>query len=229
MDASIMCGKTLRAGAVTQVQYVKNPIALSRMVMDRSEHVFLAGMGAEAFACEMGLEFCSDEYFHDNYRYRQYLNSAGRLQLDHSDQNDPEVDKPTGTVGAVALDRYGDVAAATSTGGMTNKRFGRVGDSPVIGAGTYADNATCAVSCTGQGEYFLRGISAYDLSALIEYAGLDLERAADRVIDRLGTLGGDGGLVAVNRAGTVIARFNSAGMYRALMSADGKMAVDIFD
>ncbi len=231
MDASIMEGQHRRAGAVALVTGVKNPIRLARRVMEQSEHVFLAGTGAEAFARLQGCEFADDDYFYDQFRYEQWqkIKDTDRFQLDHTGSPTtgspttvspktvaPEQPKKLGTVGAVACDEHGNLAAATSTGGMTNKRFGRVGDSPVIGAGTYADNRTVAVSCTGSGEYFLRGVVAYDVSCLVEYKNYSLEQACAEVVhERLPALGGDGGLVAVNARGEVSLPFNTEGMYRA--------------
>ncbi len=220
MDASIMDGKTLKAGAVSLVTGIKNPISLARSVMENSEHVFLAGAGAMSFAKKMGFEFLDAEYFYDELRHKQWLEikDSDAFQLDHSLENpeNPEKDRKFGTVGAVALDRHGNLAAATSTGGMTNKRWGRIGDSPIIGAGNYANNATCAVSCTGSGEFFIRGVVAYDVSCLMEYKGMTLSEAAGEVIhNRVLKLGGDGGLIAVDRNGNVALPFNTEGMYRA--------------
>lgn len=217
MDASIMDGQNRKAGAVALVTGIKNPIRLARLVMERSEHVFLAGSGAMEFARKMQCEFADEAYFFDQYRYAQWqkIKDTQSFQLDHS----ADKTKKMGTVGAVACDAYGNIAAATSTGGMTNKRWGRVGDSPVIGSGTYAHNLTCAVSCTGSGEYFLRGVVAYDISCLIEYKHYTLEEACREVIHRrLPELEGDGGLVAVNAKGEVSMPFNTEGMYRASKS-----------
>lgn len=223
MDASIMCGATLNAGAVAMVEGVKNPIALSRLVMERSDHVFLCGPGAREFAHRMGLPEAPESYFHSDFRYQQLeeARARNRVQLDHSDKY--------GTVGAVAHDWQGNLAAATSTGGLTNKRYGRVGDSSVIGAGTYANNATCAVSCTGYGEYFLRGVVAYDVSCLMEYRGLSLQEAADFVIhQKQAAMGGDGGLIAVDAAGQLALPFNSEGMYRGWVSKGQGRRVAIY-
>ena len=225
MDASIMSGRGLEAGCVSDVRNIRNPILLARAVMEKSEHVFLSGSGAEEFARELGIPFEPDEYFFDEYRHNQFLSAqaSGRVQLDHSD------DKKFGTVGAVALDASGDLAAATSTGGMTNKRYGRIGDSPIIGAGTYANNRTCAISCTGHGEYFIRAVVAYDISALMEYKGMTLQEACDLVVqEKLRSLGGDGGLIAVDRAGNIALPFNSEGMYRGAVSTQQTARVDIF-
>ena len=213
MDASVMEGQQRRAGAVALVTGVKNPIRLARRVMEQSEHVFLAGAGALEFARLQEVEFADDSYFYDQFRFEQWqrIKDTNRFQLDHT-----VAPKKLGTVGAVACDAHGNLAAATSTGGMTNKRWGRVGDSPVIGSGTYADNRTVAVSCTGSGEYFLRGVVAYDVSCLVEYKNYSLEQACAEVVhERLPALGGDGGLVAVNAQGQVSLPFNTEGMYRA--------------
>jgi beta-aspartyl-peptidase (threonine type) len=218
MDASIMDGRNRSAGAVSLVTGIKNPIHLARLVMERSEHVFLAGEGAMKFAHQMQCEMADENYFYDEYRYQQWqaIKDTDGFQLDHSVDKNKDIPKKMGTVGAVACDSYGNVAAATSTGGMTNKRWGRIGDSSVIGAGTYASNRSCAVSCTGSGEYFLRGVVAYDVSCLIEYKNYSLAQACEEVIrNRLMEIGGDGGLVAVNAEGDVSMPFNTEGMYRA--------------
>jgi len=227
MDASIMEGKTLNAGAVSLISGIKNPVSLARDIMEKSEHVFLAGTGAMQFAKKVGYKLEEGTYFYDEFRHQQWLEikDTDQFQLDHSDKKDHKF----GTVGAVACDKLGDIAAATSTGGMTNKRFGRIGDSPMIGAGNYANNDTCAVSCTGSGEYFIRGVVAYDVSALIEFKGMDLENAADEVINkRILRIGGDGGLIAVNKNGEMAMPFNTEGMYRASKSSDGKEDVSIY-
>lgn len=211
MDASIMRGDTLEAGAVAGVRGIQNPIVLSRLVMEKTEHVMLCGKGAEDFARSVNVPFQPDAYFHDDFRYAQWQEALkeDRVQLDHSEG------KKFGTVGAVALDVLGSLAAATSTGGMTNKKFGRAGDSPIIGAGTYANNKTCAVSCTGHGEFFIRAVVAYDVSCLMEYKGLSLEDACRTVVnDKLVKFGGEGGLIAVDAQGNVCLPFNSEGMYR---------------
>lgn len=226
MDASIMDGSDLKAGAVAMVRGVKNPIKLARAVMDYSDHVFLAGEGAEDFAKIHDLEMESPDYFHDEYRHKQWLSvkDSNRSQLDHTPLNEDKF----GTVGAVALDKNGNVAAATSTGGMTNKKFGRIGDSPMIGAGTYANNTTCAVSCTGSGEFFIRGVTAYDVSCLMEYKGLSLEDACNTVIhERMIRLGGDGGLIAVDANGHIAMPFNTEGMYRGYFQ-NGESSIMIF-
>lgn len=228
LDASIMRGDTRQAGAVAMVSNIKNPIRLARMVMERSEHVLLAGEGAMEFAKTMPCEWADDAYFYDEFRYQQWqtLRGTEQMQLDHSEENK---ERKFGTVGAVALDQYGNLAAATSTGGMTNKRFGRVGDSPIIGAGTYANNATCAISCTGSGEYFLRGVVAYDVSCLMEYKGLGLQAACEEVIQkRLLDIGGDGGLIGVDAQGNLAMVFNTEGMYRACKNSNGVKEVGIY-
>lgn len=227
MDASIMEGKTKLAGAVCGVHNIKNPVALARQVMQQTEHVLLMGEGAMDFAATIGFPFIDDDYFYDDYRYNQWLKikDSEKFQLDHSDIKD----KKFGTVGAVALDIHGNIAAATSTGGMTNKKFGRVGDSPIIGAGTYANNLTCAVSCTGSGEYFLRGVVAYDVSCLMEYKGMSLEDACNEVIHhRLQSIGGDGGLIAADANGNITLAFNTEGMYRAAKNNTGYEEVSIY-
>ena len=214
MDASIMEGRTLEAGAVSMISDVQNPIAVARLVLEKSEHVFLAGSGAITFAKSMDCVFQPKDWFHDEFRYQQWLSikDTDAIQLDHSIKKEQKF----GTVGAVALDVFGNIAAATSTGGMTNKKFGRIGDSPMIGAGTYANNKTCAVSCTGSGEFFIRGVVGYDVSCLMEYKGLSLEDACNEVIhDRLLKINGDGGLIAVDTSGNIAMPFNTEGMYRA--------------
>lgn len=227
MDASIMDGKTLEAGAVSLVSGVKNPISLARDVMEKSGHVFLAGEGAIKFAETLGYEKMPLAYFYDELRHSQWIKikDSGVFQLDHSRRKDSKF----GTVGAVACDYSGNIAAATSTGGMTNKNFGRVGDSPMIGAGNYANNETCAVSCTGSGEFFIRGVVAYDVSALMEHKGMSLSEAANEVIyKRIVKIKGDGGLVAIDSEGNISMPFNTEGMYRAARYADGKEEILIY-
>lgn len=218
LDASIMCGRTLEAGAVAGVHNVKNPVILARRVMKNSPHVLLSGKGAFEFAYQQKVDLEDDAYFFDQFRYEQWQETKGTdvVQLDHTDG------KKFGTVGAVALDVQGHLAAATSTGGMTNKRFGRIGDSPIIGSGTYANDRTCAISCTGHGEPFLRAVVAHDVSCLMDYKGLSLAEAVRTVIhDKLPPLDGDGGLIAVDGTGRVVLDFNCSGMYRAHSLADG--------
>lgn len=216
MEASIMCGKSLEAGAVAGVQLIKNPISLSRKVMEETEYVYLAGKGAQKFANTIGIRQEDAHYFYSEHRYRQWQKMRGNEEmiLDHSD------DRKFGTVGAVAFDLYGNLAAATSTGGLTNKQFGRLGDSSVIGAGTYANNETCAISCTGYGEFFLRGVVAYDISCLMEYKGFSLQKASEIVImEKQMKLGGEGGIIGVDALGNTALVFNSEGMYRGEVSA----------
>lgn len=230
MDASIMDGKTLEAGAVSGIGNVQNPVALARMVKDKSGHVFLCGKEAEEFARTMQLPFQSDVYFYEKTRYLQWqeVKDSETYQLDHTEKEGEG--KKFGTVGAVALDRHGNLAAATSTGGMTNKRYGRIGDTPIIGAGTYANNKTCAISCTGHGEFFIRAVVAYDISCLMEYKGMTLKQACDWVVkDKLVKMGGEGGLVAIDFQGNIELPFNSEGMYRAYCSGDGKSVVKIYE
>ncbi len=227
MDASIMDGKSLEAGAVSLITGIKNPVSLARDVMEKSEHVFLAGDGAMQFAKANKYTLQKADYFYDELRHQQWLDikDTDNFQLDHSVKKDSKF----GTVGAVACDVNGNIAAATSTGGMTNKRYGRVGDSPMIGAGNYANNKTCAVSCTGSGEFFIRGVVAYDVSCLMEYKGLSLEEAADEVIrKRILEIGGDGGLIAVDTLGNITMPFNTEGMYRGVKTSKGINEVSIY-
>ena len=228
MDASIMDGSTLNAGAISLVTGIKNPIALAKDVMEHSQHVFLAAKGAMQFAEKMGYPLIEASYFYDELRYKQWqeIKETDHFQLDHSANKDSKF----GTVGAVACDSNGNIAAATSTGGMTNKRFGRIGDSPIIGVGNYANNKTCAVSCTGSGEYFMRAVVAYDVSCLMEYSGLSLEDACKEVIHgRLPAIGGDGGLIAVDAKGNLALPFNTEGMYRASRKSNEEEVIRIYD
>ncbi len=227
MDASIMEGKELNAGAVSLISGIKNPISLARDVMDKSEHVFLAADGAMKFAKSIGYETLNPDYFYDQLRHDQWveIKDTDSFQLDHSVKKDSKF----GTVGAVACDSEGNIAAATSTGGMTNKRYNRIGDSPMIGAGNYANNDTCAVSCTGSGEYFIRGVVAYDVACLIEHKGYSLKQAADEVINkRILKIGGDGGLIAVNAKGDIAMPFNTEGMYRGCRNSEGLKEIKIY-
>ncbi len=226
MDASIMDGASLEAGAVAGISGFKNPISLARQVMEKSDHVMLIGRGAGEFGENMGVETAEESYFYSQERYDQWLSvkDSDTFMLDHSVQ-----DEKFGTVGAVALDDYGNLAAATSTGGMTNKKYGRVGDSPLIGCGTYANNNTCAVSCTGSGEYFIRGVVAYDVSCLMEMGGLTLKEASEKVIhERLLEINGDGGLIAIDPYGNVSMPFNTEGMYRGCIDKNGQRVVEIY-
>lgn len=220
MEASIMCGKTLNAGAVAGVKKIKNPVILSRKVLEQQDYVYLAGEGAHLFARESGVECVDENYFYSEQRYEQWqaVKNSSKVMLDHSD------DRKFGTVGAVALDVHGNLAAATSTGGLTNKKYGRVGDSSVIGAGVYANNDTCAISCTGYGEFFLRGVVAYDISCLMEYKGLSLQAAAEKVImEKQVKLGGEGGVIGVDKTGNHCLVFNSEGMYRGVVGAGNQV------
>ena len=235
LDASIMDGKTLNAGASAGTTNVKHPIDLARAIMDKSEHVMMAGSGAEKFAQEQGLEIVDPKYFYTERRFNSLQNAKKReqVELDHDDKTafyDEDIkDYKFGTVGCAALDKDGNLAAGTSTGGMTNKRWGRVGDAPIIGSGTYAKNATCAISSTGWGEYFIRGVVAYDVSCLMEYKGLSLKEAAHIAIDeRMAEIGGDGGLIAVDNMGNMALPFNTEGMYRASRSAEQPERISIY-
>lgn len=234
MDAAIMNGADLRAGAVAGIINIKNPVRLARAVMDHSEHVLMCGPGAMEFAKSVNAEFASDEYLFVQQRFEQLqmARRTGETILDHTpdDSNLPlPDDKKFGTVGAVACDVNGNLAAATSTGGMTNKRFGRIGDSPIIGAGTYANNNTCAISCTGHGEFFLRSVVAYDVSCLMEYRGMTLQEACNEVVMRkLVDLGGEGGLVGVDNQCNISLAFNSDGMYRASKRAGEEPYIGIY-
>ncbi|HSP07095.1 MAG TPA: isoaspartyl peptidase/L-asparaginase [Acidobacteriota bacterium] len=237
MDAAIMDGSTLKAGAVAAVTDVKNPIRAARAVMEKSSHVFLIGPGAEKFAAEQGLEIVDPKYFYTDFRYQQLLKEKDReRQQKQQPQTQPQSQPPQsepqeehfGTVGALALDARGNLAAATSTGGRTNKRYGRVGDSPIIGAGTYANNKTCAVSATGTGEIFLRTVAAYNISALMDFKGLGVKEAADQTMKEVGELGGEGGLIVLDHNGNYALVFNTPGMYRGVITPDGKMDVQIY-
>jgi beta-aspartyl-peptidase (threonine type) len=249
MDASIMDGSRLKAGAVAFVKNVRNPIKLARLVMEQTEHILLAGEGANDFARQMNVDLEVDRYFFTEHRYAQLLKAReeGIVELDHTAEEGQMIEstpdsqaetrvvgsvpsnaaKPIGTVGAVACDENGNLAAATSTGGMTNKKFGRIGDTPLIGAGTYADE-DCAVSCTGHGEYFMLGVTAYDVAARMKYKGLSLEAAANESIERLTSIRGDGGLIAVDSHGNLTLPFNCEGMYRASVSSDCEPSISIY-
>ena len=233
MDAAIMDGSTLAAGAVAGVRNVRNPIELATEVMRNSNHVFLSGKGANDFAIKQGLKLEPDEYFFSQFRYDQWkaIRDSDTYSLDHTHQQLEELmkDKKFGTVGAVACDQNGNLAAATSTGGMTNKKYGRIGDSPLIGAGTYAKNQTCAISCTGHGEMFIRAVAAHDVSCLMEYKNYSLQQACEEVVlKKLVDLGGEGGMIAVDHEGNPAMIFNSAGMYRAVRSSDNYKKVSIY-
>jgi L-asparaginase / beta-aspartyl-peptidase len=228
LDAAIMDGRTLMAGAVAGVTRVRNPVTLARRVMDSSPHVFMAGEGAEAFGRERGVEFVDPSYFHTPARW-EALERARQAEQRRSGGDDIHLAVRFGTVGAVALDLHGDLAAATSTGGTTNKRFGRIGDAPVIGAGTYANNRVCAISATGAGEYFIRNVVAHDICARSLYYGIPLRDAADAVVmQTLVEQNGDGGVIAVDPAGVVSMPFNTPGMYRGHMGPDGRAVVALY-
>lgn len=232
MDASLMNGKDLSAGAVAGVQNIKNPISLARCVMERSGHVFLAGPGAMEFAKKMNIAFMPDDYFDVDLRYQQLQEAlkTDSIVLDHTENTADPKKRKFGTVGAVALDRHGNLAAATSTGGMTNKKHGRVGDTPIIGAGTYANNATCAISCTGYGEYFIRSVVAHDVSCLMAYKNLSLKEACNLVVkQKLVKMGGEGGLIAVDASGNIELPFNSEGMYRASVREGEEIYIGIYE
>lgn len=235
LDASIMDGATLNAGAVAGVTHIKNPIDLANEVMVHSEHVMLAGKGAEEFAKHRGIPLVDSSYFYTEARFQslQRIKEKEKTELDHHSSTsfvDPFTKSTKfGTVGCAALDKEGNLAAGTSTGGMTNKRWNRIGDAPIIGAGTYANNNTCAVSSTGWGEFFIRAMVAHDISALMEYKELSLKEAAREVIQKkVPALGGNGGIVAIDRKGNVAMEFNTDGMYRAHMNAEGDLYIGIY-
>jgi beta-aspartyl-peptidase (threonine type) len=233
MDAAIMDGSSLNAGAIAGVRNVRNPVLLAAEVLHHSNHVFLSGKGAYDFAKQQGLRIEPDDYFFSQFRYDQWrsIKDTDDYALDHSARNidDLVVDKKMGTVGAAACDRYGNIAAGTSTGGMTNKKFGRIGDSPLIGIGTYANNTTCAISCTGHGEIFIQAVAAYDVSCLMEYKGLTLQEAMDIVVnDKLVKMGGEGGMIGVDAYGNYAMKFNTPGMYRGGKDSEGREEVKIY-
>jgi len=238
LDAAIMNGKNLAAGSMAGVTIIKNPVSGARAVMEKSGHVMLIGKGAEAFAAEQGLDIVDPSYFYTQSRWdslqnlikqdsiKNKINKVNTKTVGEEAKNN---DSKFGTVGAVALDMQGNLAAATSTGGMSNKKYGRVGDVPIIGAGTYANNATCAISCTGWGEFFIRLVVAKSVSDLMEYKNLSLQKAAEEMImKKVPQLGGDGGLIAVDKKGNIAMPFNTAGMYRGYIRSDGKAVVRIY-
>jgi L-asparaginase / beta-aspartyl-peptidase len=233
LDAAIMDGSTLDAGAIAGVINIRNPVVLAEEVMLHSGHVFLSGEGANDFAIKRGIKSEPDEYFFSDFRYNQWLEvrDSELYQLDHTD-NKPAgfmKDKKFGTVGAVACDAAGNIAAATSTGGMTNKQFGRVGDTPIIGSGTYANNKTCAISCTGHGEIFIKAVAAFDVSCLMEYKNMSLQQACEEVVmKKLVAMHGEGGLIGVDAKGNAALVFNSPGMYRGLKDSDGVNMIAIY-
>ena len=233
MDAAIMDGKDLSAGSVAGIRNIRNPIELATEVMLNSNHVFLSGKGANDFAIKQGIKLEPDEYFFSQFRYDQWkeIRDSDNYSLDHTHQGLEELmkDKKFGTVGAVACDKNGNIAAATSTGGMTNKKYGRIGDSPLIGAGTYANNKTCAISCTGHGEPFIRAVAAYDVSCLMEYKGMSLQEAMNEVVNiKLVKMDGEGGMIGADANGNTAMVLNSAGMYRGMQNSNGKKYIGIY-
>lgn len=233
MDAAIMDGNTLQAGSVAAVRNVRNPILLAAEILYNSNHVFLSGQGAYDFAVQQGIRIEPDDYFFSQFRHDQWksIKDTDDYALDHSAReiDDLVVDKKMGTVGAAACDQYGNIAAGTSTGGMTNKKFGRIGDSPLIGIGTYANNKTCAISCTGHGEIFIQAVAAYDVSCLMEYKGLSLQEAMHIVVnDKLVKMEGEGGMIGVDAKGNYAMMFNTVGMYRAAKSSNGAEEIYIY-
>jgi len=237
LDASIMDGETLKAGSVAGVTTIKNPISAARAVMEKSEHVMMMGDGANQFAKEVGLEIVDPKYFWTKERWdglqKAIKEDSTRAVLDHGSKKSSlkgiiNRDNKFGTVGCVALDKKGNLAAGTSTGGMTNKKYGRVGDSPIIGAGTYCDNRTAGISCTGWGEFYIRNVVAKTISDLIEYKGYTVDKAAKTVLDKVGKMGGDGGLIALDKKGKVSMPFNTEGMYRGTVDSEGNVSVEIY-
>ncbi|WP_029286785.1 isoaspartyl peptidase/L-asparaginase family protein [Pedobacter sp. R20-19] len=237
LDAAIMDGKTLMAGAVAGVTTVKNPISAARAVMEKSEHVMMVGAGADQFAKEAGLEIVDPKYFWTKERWdglqQAIKEDSTKAVLDHGSKKSDLLgtknhDYKFGTVGCVALDQAGNLAAGTSTGGMTNKKYGRVGDAPIIGAGTYCNNETAGISCTGWGEFYIRNVVAKTISDLMEYKGLSVVEASKIALDKVGKMGGDGGLIAMDRKGNITMPFNTEGMYRGAITADGKIEVSIY-
>ena len=238
LDAAIMDGKTLMAGAVAGVTTIRNPISAARAVMEKSEHVMMVGKGAEVFAKEAGMTIVDPSYFYTKERWdglqKALAEDSVKTVLDHGNKKSMLLgtvskDYKFGTVGAVALDNNGNLAAGTSTGGMTNKKYGRVGDAPIIGAGTYANNLTAGVSCTGWGEFYIRAVVGHDISALMDYKHLSVAEAAQTVLDKMQKLGGDGGLIALDARGNVTMPFNTAGMYRGTVTSEGKIKVQIYN
>ncbi len=237
MDAAIMDGSNLMAGSVAGVTVIKNPISAARAVMEKSEHVMMAGAGAENFAKQAGLEIVDPSYFFTQERWdglqkaikedstKRVLGLGNKKTYKSGSQN---IDYKFGTVGCVALDKQGNLAAGTSTGGMTNKKYGRIGDAPIIGGGTYANNATAAISCTGWGEFYIRTVVAHDISALMEYKGMNVAEASKKALEKMAKLGGNGGLIALDKKGNISMPFNTAGMYRGSITSDGKIEVLIY-
>ena len=237
LDAAIMDGKTLMAGSVAGVTTIKNPISAARAVMEKSEHVMMVGAGADQFAKEVGLEIVDPKYFWTKERWdglqQAIKEDSTKAVLDHGSKKSElfgikNHDYKFGTVGCVALDKAGNLAAGTSTGGMTNKKYGRVGDAPIIGAGTYCNNETAGISCTGWGEFYIRNVVAKTISDLMEYKGLSVAGASKMALDKVGKMGGDGGLIALDKKGNMTMPFNTEGMYRGAITADGKIEVSIY-
>jgi len=237
MDAAIMEGKTMMAGAVAGVTTIKNPISAARAVMEKSEHVMMVGQGAETFAKQAGITIVDPKYFYTKERWdglqQAIKEDSTKAVLDHGSKKSMNLgtvnhDFKFGTVGAVALDQAGNLAAGTSTGGMTNKKYGRVGDAPIIGAGTYANNATAGISCTGWGEFYIRNVVAHDISAMMEYKNMSVASAAAAAIEKVGKMGGDGGLIALDAKGHVAMPFNTEGMYRGTVTEDGEIEILIY-
>lgn len=233
MDAAIMCGHDLSAGAVAGVEHITNPVRLAAAIMHHSDHVFLSGQGAVTFALEQGFALAPPSYFFSPFRHAQWkaVRDSESYALDHNVKaaSDLLKDKKFGTVGAVAKDSFGNLAAATSTGGMTNKRYNRIGDTPIVGSGCYANNNTCAISSTGHGELFIRAVAAYDVSCLMEYKGCTLREALEIVVmQKLVSIGGEGGMIGVDVSGQIEMIFNSAGMYRGAIDASGEKRIAIY-
>jgi len=219
MDASIMNGQNLNAGAISGIKTIKNPISAARLVMEKSEHVFLSGEGAEEFAKLQGLDIINNEYFITETRLKSLLNTKKR---------DSIKDNKFGTVGCVAIDKFGNITSGTSTGGMTNKKWNRIGDVPIIGAGTYANNNTCGISSTGWGEYFIRNVVAYDISSQIEYKKISIDLAAKNTLKKVKDLGGNGGVIGIDKNGNILMDFNTEGMYRGYKKSDGESEISIY-
>lgn len=231
MDASIMDGKNLNCGALAGITNLKNPIEGAKIVMEKSKHVFLFGNRGQEFCIKNGAKHADSSYFYTEKRHKQYLRALkkDKIELDHSDLKDGSNEiKKFGTVGCVVLDTKGNLAAGTSTGGLTNKKFGRIGDSPIIGAGTYADNNTCAVSCTGRGEFFIRGTIARDISALMEYKHYSLKKAGIKTLEKLNSIDGKGGFIAVDKKGNYLMLFNTKGMYRGVANSNNLFCVKMY-
>lgn len=219
MDASIMTGHNLNAGAISGIKHIKNPISLARKVMEESEHVFLSGEGAEDFAVSKGFETVKNNSFITERRLNSVRNAKKRDSIKNN---------KFGTVGCVALDKFGNITSGTSTGGMTNKKWNRIGDVPIIGAGTYANNNTCGISSTGWGEYFIRNVVAYDISSQIDYLKIDINQAAKNTLKKVKDLGGSGGVIGIDRSGNIMMDFNTRGMYRGYINSEGETKIEIY-